>query len=118
MSSFNYNLVIKQTLEEEMVSTIEITSEEQFVQFMLDEFFKYFFHPIEWDVVELFKSRNYDELEFKFPYNDNEGRLLLKRIFAALKSVDCKGVVKSVNDYLAITRYNYIKYELVAKNPA
>ncbi len=118
MSSFNYNLVIKQALDEEVINTIEINSEEELIQYLLDELFKFFFHPIEWDVVELFKARKYDELEFKFPYNDNEGRMLLKRIFAALSSNDCKGAIKSVNSYLAITRYNYVSYELVEKNPA
>lgn len=118
MSNFNYNLVIKQSLEEEVVKTIELNSEEEFVQCILDELFKYFFHPIEWDVVELFKARNYDELEYKFPYNDSEGRLLIKRIFAALSSYDCKNAVKAVNSYFAITRCNYITYDLVEKNPA
>ena len=118
MSSFNYNLVVNQSLEEDVVTTIELNTEDEFVQCILDELFKYFFHPIEWDVVELFKARNYEELEYKFPYNDGDGRLLIKRIFAALSSLDCKGAVRAVNDYLAITRCNYITYSLVEKNPA
>lgn len=116
MIGFNYSLVIKSALEEETTRIIEINSADEFSQFISDELFKYFFHPIEWDIVAIFKEKKYDELIYKFPYTDKEGKTYLKQVFDGLNANDFQSVIKNLNSYLSITRYNFISYELINRN--
>ena len=119
MSTFNYNLLVRRNMQEETTEElIEINDEDTLVQYLLDELFKYFFHPIEWDVVELFKARDYDALVDKFPFNDNEGRLALTKLFNNFKNNDYKAVIKGINSYLSSTQYKYITYQLIEKGQA